>query len=58
MARISINVVGGSDHEEIIVDVPEWDDLSPQDQELLVAEAAAPAVDRMDPTVSYREMAG
>jgi hypothetical protein len=57
MTRISINVVGGNDREEIVIDVPEWDDLTAEDQEILVAEAAAPAVERMEPTVYHFEMA-
>jgi len=57
MTRVRVCVVSGNDREEIDINVPEWDDLTAQDQEILIAEAAAPAVERFEPTVYHYELA-
>lgn len=56
MAHVKIIVVGGLNREVLVIDVPEWDDLDDEDQNRIVQEAAAPAKDRMDPTVRYYEV--
>lgn len=56
MARVKIFVANNYSREEVVIDVPEWGDLTVQDQEILVAEAAAPAVERMEPVVSHQEV--
>lgn len=57
MTRVRIVVASGDDIEQVDIDVPEWEDLTAEDQKLLVDEAAAPAVERFEPTVYHYELA-
>lgn len=33
MTRVKINVTSNHAHEEIVINVPEWDELTPEDQQ-------------------------